>query len=55
VLHGKQIRQQLDDDSSSFSGISQDADIDIIERSDPDAKINRADLSDNGSARQVQM
>jgi hypothetical protein len=28
--------------------ISQDADIDIVEHSDPDAKINKPDLSDSG-------
>jgi hypothetical protein len=34
--------------SNSSSEITQDSDIDIIEHSDPDAKINRLDLGDNG-------
>jgi hypothetical protein len=48
ALDSKQIREQLHDDSDSFSEISQDSDIDIIAHSDPDAKINEPDLSDSG-------
>jgi hypothetical protein len=47
-LNNKQICEQLHDDSDSFSEISQDADIDIIEHSYPDAEISRLDLSDSG-------
>jgi hypothetical protein len=42
------VAQQLHDDSECFSDISQDADIDISEDSDPDAEINRSDFSDSG-------
>jgi hypothetical protein len=47
VLDSKQIRQQLQDDSDSFSEISQNSDINITEHSDSDAEINRPDLSDS--------
>jgi hypothetical protein len=46
VLGSKHICEQLHDDSDSFSEISQDSDTDIIEHNDPDAEINRHDLSD---------
>jgi hypothetical protein len=48
VLDSKEIREQPHDDSDSFSEISQDSDTDINEASDPDAEINRPDLSDSG-------
>jgi hypothetical protein len=48
ALDSKQIREQLHVDSDSFSEISQDSDIDIIEHSDPDAEINETDLSESG-------
>jgi hypothetical protein len=38
----------LHDDLDSFHEICQDSDVDIIEHSDPDAKINEPDLSDSG-------
>jgi hypothetical protein len=41
----KQICEQLHDDSDSVSEISHNIDIDITAHSDPDAKINRSDLS----------
>jgi hypothetical protein len=46
----KQICEQLHDDSGSgsFSEICQDADVDITQHSDPDAEINKPDLSDSG-------
>jgi hypothetical protein len=47
-LDGKQVREQLHDDPDSFNKISQDSDIDMIERSDPDAEISRPDLGDSG-------
>jgi hypothetical protein len=37
----------LRDDSDSFSEFSQDLDIDIIERIDPDVKMSGPDLSDS--------
>jgi hypothetical protein len=48
ALDSKEIREQLHDDLDSFSEISQNSDIDVIEHSDPDAKINKPDLSGSG-------
>jgi hypothetical protein len=45
-LDSKQIREQLHDSLDSFSEISQDVDIDVIEHHGPDVIINRPDLSD---------
>jgi hypothetical protein len=42
------MQEQLHDDLGSFTEISQDSDIDIIKYSDPDAEINRPELSDTG-------
>jgi hypothetical protein len=44
ALGSKQISEQLHDSSSE---IIQDSDIDKIEHSDPDSKINRPDLGDS--------
>jgi hypothetical protein len=48
ALGSKQIREQLHDDSDSFSEISQDSDIDITAHSNPDDEINETDMSDSG-------
>lgn len=48
-LDGKQIREQLHNDSDSFSEISQDPDIGIIDHSDPDAEISKSDFGGSGS------
>jgi hypothetical protein len=50
ALDSKQVHKQLHDDSDSFSGISQNADIDIIGHSDPDAEVSGPDLSDGGNS-----
>jgi hypothetical protein len=47
ALGSKHIREQLHEDSDSFSDISQDSDTDLTEHSDTDAEINRYDLSDS--------
>jgi hypothetical protein len=46
ALASKQIHDNLD----SFTEISQDAHIDIIEHNDPDAKINKPDMSDSSNS-----
>jgi hypothetical protein len=48
VLGSQQICKQLHGDLASFSEMSQDADIDVIEHSDPDTKINSPNLSGSG-------
>lgn len=42
--------KQIHDNVESFTEISQDADIDITEHSDPDAEINKPDLSDSSNS-----
>jgi hypothetical protein len=42
------MQEQLHDDLDSFTEISQYSDIDIIKYGDPDAKINRPEMSDSG-------
>jgi hypothetical protein len=46
-LDSRQIHEQLHYDSDSSSEFSQDSDIDIFDRVDPDAKISTPDLSDS--------
>jgi hypothetical protein len=44
ALDSKQIREEMHDDSDSFSEISQDSENDINVHTDPDAEINEPDL-----------
>lgn len=48
ALGSKQICEQRYNGSNSSSEITQDSDIDIIEHSDPDAKIKRLNFGDSG-------
>jgi hypothetical protein len=49
ALDSKQIHEQLHNDLDSFGDLSQDSDIDIFDRIDPDFEISRPDLSDSCS------
>lgn len=44
ALDSKQIHEELHDDSDSFSDISEDSDISIIEYSDPDDGLASANV-----------
>jgi hypothetical protein len=49
ALDRKQIHEQLHDDLDSFSKVSQDSDVYMFDRIDPDAEISGPDLSDSCS------
>jgi hypothetical protein len=49
ALDSKQIHKQLHHDSDSFTEFSQDLDIDIFDRIDPDAEISGPGFSDSCS------
>jgi hypothetical protein len=49
ALDNKQIREQLHDDSDSFSEFSQESDICMFDHIDPDAEISGPDLRDSCS------
>jgi hypothetical protein len=45
AVDSKQIHEELYHNSDPFSEFSQDSDIDVFDRIDPDAEINGPDLS----------
>jgi hypothetical protein len=53
ALDSKLIREQLNNDSDSFSEFSQDSDIDVFDCIDSDAEISGPGLSCNNSDGQV--